>query len=100
MRVLKKILTMVLILLIFNLYLPKASFSESDEAGVTKHPPEVATTPEMDIPVVKIKEKTSDWTWVIVLGLVGGAAAALGGLGGSGTPSSPGNDSGDVTVSW
>ena len=68
--------------------------------------PQIRSTPEEDIPTVKVK-KTSGWTWVIVVGLLGGLlAAASGGDGGdSGGSSSNGggsddSDPGDATVTW
>ncbi len=105
MKLLKRIFIALLILLTFNLYLPSISFAE---AAVTKHEPEILSTPEEDIPEedIPIKENgKSSWTWVILLALVGGLAAAVGGGGGGGGDgggggSTPPPDEGDVTVTW
>jgi len=109
MKSMKKIFIVLLILLTFNLYLPNVAFAEQ---GPTKHPLEIRSTPAKDIPKIKVK-KTSGWTWVIVVGLLGGllAAASSGGGGDSGGDSSSGggsdsgdgsgdSDGGDVTGTW
>ena len=105
MKSLKKLFTLVLILSILNLYLPNIAFAENPQlfakAEITKHKPEILSTPEEDIPTIK-KKKTSTWTWVILLALVGGLAAAVGGGGddGGGASPPPPPDEGDVTVTW
>ena len=104
MKSLKKLLSVVLVLLVLNLYLPNITFAEQQyvyaKAGITKHKPEILSTPEEPIPTLKAK-KTSGWTWVILLALVGGlAAVAAGGGGGGGGSSGDGGDSGDVSVTW
>ena len=103
MKSMKKIFIALLILLTFNLYLPNVAFAEQ---GPTKHPLEIRSTPAKDIPRIKVK-KTSGWTWVIVVGLLGGvlAAASSGGGGDSGGGSGSGSeggdgDSGDVSGTW
>jgi len=107
MKSMKKIFIALLILLTFNLYLTNAAFAEQ---GPTEHPLEIRSTPAKDIPKIKVK-KTSGWTWVIVIGLLGGLlAAASGGDGddstGSGSSGDTGGsgddsgDSGDYTVTW
>ena len=103
MKLVKRIFTALLILLIFNLYLPNISLAGQ---ALTKHPLETRSTPEEEIPTTKAK-KTSSWTWLIVLGLVGGIAAVAAGGGGDSPPSSspepqpePSGDTGDVTVTW
>ena len=108
---LKKLFTVVLILSILNLYFPNTTFAEQHhlfaKAEITKHKPEILSTPEEDIPTIKAK-KTSGWTWVILLALIGGVAAAAAAGGGdgdsgggsSGGGGSDGGDSGDVTVTW
>jgi len=98
MKSMKKIFIVLLIPLTFNLYLPNATFAEQ---GPTKHPLEIRSTPAKDIPKIKVK-KTSGWTWVIVVGLLGGMVVAASG-GDSGGGSSGGDDSGDtgdVTGTW
>ena len=100
MKLLKKIFTLFLILLILNLYLPNLTFAEK---VITKHSPEIRTTPEQDIPIIKEKKKSS-WTWLILVALLGGVAAAAGGGGGDGGDSSSGGGgtttTGDLTVGW
>ena len=96
MKLLKKIFTLLLILLMLNFYLPNLTFAEQ---ALTKHPPEIRTTPEEDIPI-KVK-KTSSWTWLILVALLGGVAAAAGGGGGdSGGGGGTTTTTGDVTVGW
>ena len=104
MKSLKKLFILVLILSILNLYLPNIAFAEQQQlfakADITKHKPEILSTPEEDIPTIKVK-KTSSWTWVILLALIGGVAAVAGGGGDSGGGASPPPpDEGDVTVTW
>ena len=108
MKSMKKIFTVLLIILTFNLYLPNATFAEQ---GPTKHPLEIRSTPPKDIPKIKVK-KTSAWTWLILVGLLGGVlAAASGGDGGDsasggssgdsgGSGSDDSGDTGDYTVGW
>jgi len=97
MKLLKKIFAALLILLTLNLYLPDITFAE---ASITKHKPEIKSTPEQEIPTIKEK-KTSGWTWLILVALIGGAAAAAGGGGDDNPPPPPpGSDTGDVAVTW
>lgn len=96
---LKRIFAGLLALFVLNLYLPNIAFSEHlylyAKKGITEHEPEILSTPEEEIPTVKVK-KSSSWAWVILLALIGGVAAvAAGGGGGNG-----GGESGDVTVTW
>jgi hypothetical protein len=66
-----------------SLYFPNISFAEkqlfSAKAGITKHRPQVVSTPEQDIPTVKVK-KTMLWPCCLlgVVAIAGGAAAAAG----------------------
>jgi len=111
MRLLKRLFVALLILSVTNLYLPKITFAKQRhlfaKAGITKHKPEIRSTPEEDIPTIK-KKKTTAWTWLILLALIGGAAAAACGGGGGDKDDKPppppdegdGGDSGDVTVTW
>jgi len=70
MKSLKKLLMLVLVLSILNLYLPNIAFAENPQlfakAEITKHKPDILSTPEEDIPTIK-KKKTSSWTWLILL---------------------------------
>ena len=104
MKSLKKLLTLVLILSVMSLYLPNLTCAEQRplfaKAGVTEHKPEILSTPEEDIPTIKAK-KTSGWTWLIAIGLIGGVvAAAAGGDGDGGGGGGGGGDTGDVAVTW
>ncbi|MBI4690501.1 MAG: hypothetical protein HY754_09590 [Nitrospirae bacterium] len=107
----KRIISIFLIFLTFNMYLyPAISFAEESyylaEAEITKHPPEILATDEEDIPTIQESKSSSGWIW-IVLGLlaVGGGVAALAGGGGGGGGSSSSSGGGDttpgsVTVGW
>ena len=103
MKLVKRIFISLLMLFTLNLYLPNMTFAEQThllaKADITKHPPEILTTPEEDIPVKVIKKRR--WPWV-VLGLLvlGGAAAAFVGGGDGDDDGGGGGDTGDVTVSW
>ena len=101
MKVLKKCLILLLILSTVNLFISKAIFAEPTS---TKHPLEIRSTPQEEIPKETVK-KTSGWALVVVLGLIGGAAAALSNGGGdsegsgSGTGGN-GSETGDVDYTW
>jgi hypothetical protein len=106
MKSLKKLLSGVLAVLFLILYFPNLTFAGQHhlyaQAGITKHKPEILSTPEEDIPTIEAK-KTSSWTWLILLGLAGGIAAAAGGGGGGdsgGGASPPPPEEGNVTVTW
>lgn len=110
MKSLKKVFTIALVLLILNLYLPNISFAEQHhlyaKAGITKHKPEILSTPEEEIPTIKAK-KTSGWSWLILIALIGGVAAAAGGAAGGdenggdgGGGGGNGGDTGNVAVTW
>jgi hypothetical protein len=111
MRFLKKILTLLLIFSLLNLYLPRLSLAQVGfiQPEVTKHPPEMRSSPEENIPVEEVTQKRTSWLWwVLGLLVVGGviaiaAAGAGGGGGGSGsnsTSSSSGGNSGSVGIGW
>ena len=63
MKLLKRIFTAMLTLLVLNLYLPTIAFAEHRylyaKAGITEHEPEILSTPEEDMPTVKVKKKSS-----------------------------------------
>jgi len=112
MEYIKKIFVIVLVILTLNLYLPKMALAQQlfASAEVPKHEPQSWGTPEEDIPTIK-KKKTSGWTWVILVGLLGGVLAAASGGGGgdsgggstSTTTTDTTTDSGDTgsyTGSW
>ena len=96
MKLLKRIFVALLIILTFNLYLPKITFAGQVP---TKHPLEIRSTPEEDIPTIKEK-KTSGWTWVILLALIGGAAAAASGGDNGGENGGDSGDTGSYTGTW
>ena len=116
MKIIEKILVTFLILSLLNLYLPRLTFSQVGdiEEEITKHPPEMRSTPEENIPVEVVKKGLANWVWV-ALGLlvIGGAltlvATQSGGGGGGNSASttatttssnsSKGN-SGGVAVGW
>jgi len=103
MQYLKKLCMLFLAFLMLNLSLPELSCAQEATASskVPKHEPRSWSTPEQEIPTVK-KEKTSSWTWVILLALLGGVAAAAGSGGGGGGSSGGGETSttGSYTGSW
>ena len=72
MKLVKRIFVSLLILLTFNLYLPKITFAGQVP---TKHPLEIRTTPEEDIPVEVVREKRSKWPWIVLGVLATGGAA-------------------------
>jgi hypothetical protein len=108
--ILKKILILVLIFSLSNLSLPRISSSQVGfiQPEITKHPPEMRSSPEENIPVEEVTQKRAGWVWWLVgLLVVGGviavaAAGAGGGGGGSGSnnTSSSGGNSGSVGVGW
>ena len=104
MKLSKKILTVLLIFLVFNLFLPDITIAKSAISD-----PEIYTSPEKNIPVEKHAPKSSNKTLWVILGILvaGGAAAALGGGGGGGGGDSGGgggggstSNTGSVTGSW
>lgn len=90
MKLLKRILISLLILLTVNLYLPKITFAEQD---LIKKPLEIRSTPEEDIPTEKVK-KTSGWTWLIGVSLIGGAFWFLS------QEQEEDEDTGGYTITW
>ena len=62
MKAFKKSLTVLLILSIVNLFIPKATCAEPTP---TKHPLEIRSTPEEDIPTVKEKKTKEGKDWYI-----------------------------------
>ena len=104
MKRLKKILSVVLILLTLSLYFPRITFAEEGRifaaaADVTKYPPEFLSSPEIDLPTEKEK-KISGWTWVIIALLVLGGVGAGAGGGGGGGGSAPAPRTGNVGYGW
>jgi len=76
MKSLKRIFTGMLIIFVMNLFLSHMTFAEHRvlyaKAGVTEHEPEILSTPEEDMPTVKVKKKS--WGWYILLVLIAGGA--------------------------
>lgn len=105
MKFLEKILILLLIFSLLNLFLPRLSFSQVGfiEPEITKHPPEMRSSPEENIPVEEGTKRRTGWVWwVLGLLVVGGAiaVAAAGAGGGGGGSSSSGGNSGSVGVGW
>jgi len=109
MDTLKKPLTIVLTLCVLTLSLPPLTVAETPalyaQPGVTTHRPETLTTPEKEIPKVEEKvekKKGMGWSWLLLLGAVGGVVALAGGGAGEETDGGGGGDgdTGEVTVSW
>jgi hypothetical protein len=99
----------VLILSFLNLQVTTAALAVQNiqvakAASITKHLPEMAASPEMDIPGQKPGEKKSfNWLWVALGAVILGVAAAGGGGGGGGGSSStnpPASNNGAVNVGW
>lgn len=86
---LKRIFTALLILLIVNLNLPNITFSNQ---GLSKHPLEIRTTPEEDIPMIKVK-KIRLWPCCLGLGLAAVVGAAYFFL-------LPPEETGSITGTW
>ncbi len=115
-KFLEKILILFLIISLWNLCLPRLSFSQVGfiEPEITKNPPEMRSSPEENIPVEEVTKKGTGWVWWVLGALVvGGAiaiAAAAGGGGGGGgstntntstnTSTSSSGNSGSVAVGW
>lgn len=98
MEYVKKILVVVLVILTLNLYLPNMAPAQGHvaSADVAKHEPQSWGTPEEEMPTIKEK-KTLPWTWLLLIALVGGVAAAAGGGDGGGNG---GSDTGSYTGTW
>ena len=101
MDCLKKSFIVLLAFLMLSLYFPNISFAEKRlfgaKAGITKHRPQVVSTPEQDIPTVKVK-KTLLWPCCVGLGLVGIAAAAAGAA--AGEEEEEQGTTGNIGVTW
>jgi hypothetical protein len=108
MKFLEKILILFLTFSLGNLYLPRLSFSQVGfiEPEITKHSPEMRSSPEENIPVEEVTKKRTGWVWWVLGALVVGGAIAVaaagggGGGGGSSSTSSAAGNSGSVTVGW
>ena len=102
MGYIKKAFIILLAILTLNLYLPNMTLAEQQFPGadVPKHEPQSWGTPEEDLPKIKEK-KTSGWTWLILIALLGGVAAAAGGGGGGDSGGGGGSsDTGSYTGTW
>lgn len=110
MKFLEKLLILLLIFSLLNLYLPRGAFSQVGfiKPEITKHPPEMRSSPEENIPVQEVTKKRTRWVWwALGLLVVGGAIALAGaGAGGGGggssssSNSSSGGNSGNVSIGW
>jgi hypothetical protein len=104
----KKTFIMLLIVSLLNLYLPRVTFSQVGDIKeeITKHAPEMRSTPEENIPVEVVKKRVATWVWVVLGLLVVGGTLALvtagggGGGGGNSSSNSSGGSSGSVGVGW
>jgi len=111
MKIVKKVSTVLLALMVLNFVCFDAAYAASSgsKEKITKTAPSGISSPEVTIPRDKKKEQQSwlskhKW-WIIAgLALVAGGAAAAGGGGGGGDDSGgvtpAGEDTGNVTVSW
>lgn len=109
MKILEKILILLLTLSLLNLYLPRLSFSQVGfiNPAITKHPPEMRSSPEENIPVEEVTKKRTGWIWwgLGLLAVGGAIAIAAAGAGGGGsstksTSSNGGGNSGSIAVGW
>jgi hypothetical protein len=98
---LKKSFVVLLAFFMLSLYFPSMGFAEkqlfSAKSGITKHRPQVVSTPEQDIPTVKEK-KTRLWPCCVGLGLLAIAGAAAGG--GGGDDGNGNGTTGNIGVTW
>lgn len=87
MRILKKTVTVIVLLLMVNFFLLKLDIALADQlpatkAKITEHEPKGRTTIEIGSP----KKSSGKWLWALVgVAAVGGVAAAAGGGGGGGS---------------
>ena len=104
MKYLKKIFTMILILLILLFYFTKTSLAYdqmyASNEKITPIMPEVISTREEDVPTEKVKARSMGKTILLILlvGAAGGAAAVA--AGGGEKDSGGGGDTGTIGVSW
>ncbi len=100
MSLLKHLLVCFLIVLTLNFSLSNIAIAQQfyAEADVPEHSPQSWSTPEEEIPTVKVKKKGSWLWWILGLAVIGGGAAAAV----SATPEEPsgGGDTGSVDVTW
>lgn len=102
MKPLKKIFTMILILMTLLFYSTKTSLAydqmSASNEKITPIPPEIISTREEDIPVEKVKVTSVGKTMLLILLLAaagGGAAVAAGG-----GEKDSGGSTGTIGVSW
>jgi hypothetical protein len=109
MQILKKAVSVILIMLTCHLFLAHSAFSMDNlyaKADITKNKPVIKSLPEEKIPVETVKGKEgggSKMLWILLgAALLGGAAAAAGGggSGGGGDDDPPAPTTGSVTVTW
>jgi predicted phage tail protein len=102
MKNVNKILIGALVLAVLNLNVATVVLAADPVPAmkdtITKNPPEMLASPEMNIPAGKKVEgkKSYTWLWWVLGAVVVGAAAAGGGGGGGGGDSSTGG----VSVGW
>jgi hypothetical protein len=102
MKMIRNIFIMLLILSLLNFYLPRVAFSQVGgiEEEITKHAPEMRSTPEENIPVEVVKERRAIWVLLGLLVIGGTLALVTTGGGGNGTGNSSGGNSGNIAVGW
>ena len=99
MSLLKHLLICFLIVLTLNFSLSNIAIAQQfyAEADVPEHSPQSWSTPEEEIPTVKVKKKGSWLWWILGLAVVGGGVAAAAGA----VPEEePSGDTGSVDVTW
>jgi predicted phage tail protein len=105
MKRLKRIGIGFLALAVFNLQVPLMVFAAQGSSivkveGISKNPPEMLATPEVNMPGEMVEAKKSKtWLWYVLGAVVVGAAAASGGGGGGGGGNRDGSG-GSVAVGW
>lgn len=102
MSLLKHLLICFLIVLTLNFSLSNIAIAQQfyAEADIPEHSPQSWSTPEIDIPTVEVKKKSSWIWWILGLAVVAGGAAAAAGGPEEDTGSSNGGGDGSVDVSW
>ena len=101
MKLINKIISLVLLLSLMNLYVPTKIFAmekiQKLESDTIEYEPESSTTVEKKLPSTGGGGK---WLWAILgVALIGGVAAAMGG-GSGGDDDDDDDDPGELNYSW
>ena len=101
MSLLKNLIVCFLIILTLDLCLSNAVIAQKlyAEGNVPEHDPQSWSTPEVEVPVVKVKKKGSWFWWIIGLTVIAGAAAAAAPSPEKGS-SSNGSSGGVIGITW